>query len=154
MCLSICPFHWQISDAHIDIRVYAPYGASHGSQVSLHERASTIDLQLSYDTIRFEVGDPETRPTEKAIPQCSSVSLINTKAYRPWQSWAVLPHVEESKSQGCPFQLLPGLSQKAPRLQNVEIRLSFGTRYNIRVRASIAYIGCHMVRVRERGSHA
>src|ERR1700679_3865443 len=42
-----------------------------------------------------------------------------TKSYRPWQSWAVPPHVEELKSHDCPFQGLPGLSQKAPRLQKL-----------------------------------
>ena len=45
----------KIDDAHLEIRVHAPYSASHRSKFVVHERTSTIYLQLRYNTIRLEV---------------------------------------------------------------------------------------------------
>ena len=45
----------KIDNAHLEIRVHAPDSASHRSKVAVHERTSTIGLQLRYNTIRLEV---------------------------------------------------------------------------------------------------
>lgn len=45
----------EINNAHLEIRVHAPYSASHRSKFAVHERTSTISLQLRYNTIRLEI---------------------------------------------------------------------------------------------------
>lgn len=58
------------------------------------------------------------------------------KTHRPWQSPTVPPQVECTESHNCPSYTCPGLSQKAPSLEEHVVR-EFGTSTRRNVRADV-----------------